>query len=79
MPQAVVDAAADYYHPQLYVTIPFGSVTQCLSLMCHNLQRFHKVNQHEMLEEPEPLTEILILTSGIANIFKHLSEQITKH
>jgi len=31
--------------------------------MCHSLQRFCKVNQQKTLEEPEPLTKILILTS----------------
>jgi hypothetical protein len=45
--------------------------------MCHSLQWFCKVNQ-QMLEEPEPLTEILNSTSRIANIFRHLSEKTTK-
>ena len=66
------------YHPHPEVTIAFGLVTQFLSSMCHNLQRFCKVNQQEMVEESEPLTKILLLTSRIANIFRHLSEQTTK-
>jgi hypothetical protein len=67
------------YHPQLEVKIPLGLVTQFLSVTCHNLQRFCKVNQQRMLEEQEPLTEILILNRRTANIFRHLSEQTKQY